>query len=64
MAPIKKVNPLPRGRTGPEYLNIPAEWKLHAGDQGRFVIFDSGRRHDRVIVLSAPYLIEVDTHII
>ncbi len=56
---IQTLSPFPKGPTDPEHLKIPMEWRKFA-DGTPFVLFDSGRREARVILMSTPFLMEVD----
>ena len=40
------------------HVKIPDEWKKYA-DGTPFVMFDSGRREDRVVLMSSPSMMEV-----
>ena len=53
-----KIIKFPRGRTDPKRLKIPADWKKYANGE-RFIVYDSGRSEDRVVIMSSPYLMEV-----
>lgn len=56
---FKKEDPLPPGKTNPLHLRIPRAWKYFDDGVSPFVLYDSGRTADRVILMSSRRMMTV-----